>query len=543
MLFYPLEHILDADYLVENMDKKAIEEKLSEMNIDNARILLVSDDVETDKKSPYFEAGFSIEKISDEQKKAWLDFSKNPEIKLPELNPYFTTDFSLIKEDKRTSPKLIEEEKGTQLYAMSSQYFSHDPKARIAVNFSITPRTDSLKESISATILSYMNELAQAKVDFQSSVAGMEAGLSLIENGFSLRAEGYTQHLAQLMQDKMQQFSQFELNEKYLVQAKQRLIEALDGKRKANSLNQANEIFMNFSSYPYFEEDKQREMIDKITLKDIQSIREKLLSKATSVRALSVGNFTDNQVKNIISELEKTAKNNNSELAKYRYLDINQSTKKLNAIKFVPNEDNALSIAYMAKDYDELAGEVRAMLLKDIISRWYFDDLRTNKQLGYVVYATQAKVGKTSGIRFMVQSPNTSPKGIMQHNERFFAESLQKLTALSESEFDQFKESLLNKLERKPESLSQEFENFSFDYARGNQQFDRKEKLMQAVKNLTKNDILAFYQNAVIEQQGLVFISQALGTKTKAEDAISPQGFEKVENVEELQKAFEVKFY
>ena len=157
--------------------------------------------------------------------------------------------------------------------------------------------------------------------------------------------------------------------------------------------------------------------------------------------------------------------------------------------------------------------------------------------------ATQAKIGKTSGTRFMVQSPNTSPKGIMQHNERFFAESLQKLTALSESEFDQFKESLLNKLERKPESLSQEFENFSFDYARGNQQFDRKEKLMQAVKNLTKNDILAFYQNAVIEQQGLVFISQALGTKVKVADAISPQGFEKVENVEELQKAFEVQFY
>ena len=183
------------------------------------------------------------------------------------------------------------------------------------------------------------------------------------------------------------------------------------------------------------------------------------------------------------------------------------------------------------------------MLLKDIISRWYFDDLRTNKQLGYVVYATQAKIGKTSGIRFMVQSPNTSLKGIMQHNERFFAESLQKLSALSETEFNQFKESLLNKLERKPESLSQEFENFSFDYARGNQQFDRKEKLIQAVKNLMKNDILAFYQNAVIEQQGLVFISQALGTKVKAADAISPQGFEKVENVEELQKAFEVKFY
>lgn len=543
MLFYPLEHILDESYLVENMDKAAIEQKLDAMNINNARILLISEDAKTDKKSPYFEAGYRIEKISDAQKKAWLDFSKNPGIKLPALNPYFATDFSLIKEAKRETPKLIEEEKGTQIYAMPSQYFTTDPKARITLNFSIMPRTDNLKEGISATILGYMNELAQAKLDFQSSVAGMGTALALSENGLALRAEGYTQHLAQLMQDKITQFSQFELNEKYLVQAKQRLIEALDGKRKANSLNQANEIFSNFAGYPYFEEDKQREMIEKITLEDIKHIREKLLSQATAVRALSVGNLADEQVKALVLNIEQVIKNKNSELGKYRYLDINDSTRKLNAVKFVPNEDNALSIAYMAKGYDELAGEVRASLLRDIISRWYFDDLRTNKQLGYVVYATQAKIGKTSGIRFMVQSPNTSPKGIMQHNERFFAESLQKLTALSEKEFAQFKESLLNKLERKPESLSQEFDKFVYDYSRLNNQFDYQQKRIQAVKNLTKNDIVEFYNQIVMQQSGLVLVSQALGTKAKPEDAISLPKFEKVENVEKLQREFDVKYY
>ena len=39
----------------------------------------------------------------------------------------------------------------------------------------------------------------------------------------------------------------------------------------------------------------------------------------------------------------------------------------------------------MAKDYAEMDSYVRALFLKDVISRWYFDDLRTNKQLGYVV--------------------------------------------------------------------------------------------------------------------------------------------------------------
>lgn len=66
MLFYFLENILDVDYLVKNMDKKVIEEKLFEMNIDNVCILLVSDDVKIDKKLFYFEVGFFIEKISDE---------------------------------------------------------------------------------------------------------------------------------------------------------------------------------------------------------------------------------------------------------------------------------------------------------------------------------------------------------------------------------------------------------------------------------------------------------------------------------------------
>ena len=47
----------------------------------------------------------------------------------------------------------------------------------------------------------------------------------------------------------------------------------------------------------------------------------------------------------------------------------------------------------------------------------------------------------------------------------------------------------------------------------------------------------------MIEQKGLVFISQALGTKTKSDEAVQPAGFEKVESIQALQKGFEVKFY
>ena len=94
---------------------------------------------------------------------------------------------------------------------------------------------------------------------------------------------------------------------------------------------------------------------------------------------------------------------------------------------------NALIVMMMANGYEEFSGRARASLLRDMIGRWYFDDLRTNKQLGYVVYATDAHIGTTSGLRFMVQSPNSSPKAIMAHNERFFKETLTKLEDFNRS--------------------------------------------------------------------------------------------------------------
>ncbi|WP_150540059.1 pitrilysin [Actinobacillus vicugnae] len=544
MLHYPLEHILDSEFIVDRMDKAAIKAKLADMTLENSRILIIDEKAKTDKKSPYFEANYAIEKISTVQKTKWLDFSQNPALKLPELNPYFATDFSLIEaKPERKVPKALISNAGKAIYAMPSQYFANDPKAIVSISLSIMPKTDDLKTSISATLLGYMNSLAQTKLAFQTTVAGMQTEITAHPNGLSVEAAGYTQHLAKLVQDSLTQFKNFELTEAFLAQAKQRAFEALDSQRKESSLTQANQAITKFAHYPYFEEEKQRKVLNETTLADVQAMRQRLLEKSTGLAALSLGNLNDQQVESLVNEVKTIVKNSEIERGKARYLDVNNSNRKLNYVQTVPHEDNALSITYLAKGYDELAGSARANLLRDIIGRWYFDDLRTEKQLGYVVYATNTKLGKTAGMRFMVQSPNTTPEGIMQHNQRFFAESLTKLTALSESEFNQYRDSLLDKLQRKPESLNQEFAQFTFDFNRRNDLFNQRTKMIEAVKQLTKQDILEFYKHTVIEQQGFSFMSQALGSKTTAKDAVKLKGYENVESIEQIQKQFPVKYY
>ena len=54
---------------------------------------------------------------------------------------------------------------------------------------------------------------------------------------------------------------------------------------------------------------------------------------------------------------------------------------------------------------------------------------------------------------------------------------------------------------------------------------------------------LEFYQQAVINQSGFVFASQAIGVNEKINQPAEFNGFEKISNIEKLQSEFELKQY
>lgn len=544
MLSYPLENIFDQAYVADEMDVNEIKAKLDLMMLDNARIFIVDDKAPTNQKTPYFEAPYAIAKITAAQKSKWLDFSQNPTLKLPALNPYFTTEFTLNEVDtSREIPKLILKGKGTEIYAMPSKYFSDEAKARLRITMSISPRADNVKMDVTSVLLNVMNGLAHRQTAFQASVAGMSANLMTTADSIGIVADGYTQNLAKLLQDVVVNFSQFELTEKDLALAKQRYLENLDALEKDSAQRQAMQPAGNFARYPFFETAKKRQVLAEISLDDVKNLRERLLNKMTAVRILSLGNLSDTQLKILLKSLEKVVKNNNSHIEFGRYVDINQSQRKINYIKHIPHEDNALSVSYFSTGYGDIEGSVRASLLAAIISRWYFDDLRTDKQLGYVVSASRDRIGKTSGISFTVQSPIASTNEIMQHNQRFVTESFERLQKLSDTDFEKYRSNLIETMQHKPESLLREFGEYNGDFMHGNDNFDRKAQAIKLLKVLTKQDIVDFYRQTLVEQNGFVFASQAIGTNTRINQAADLAGFETIESIEALQKEFEIKHY
>lgn len=544
MIDYPLANIINQPYIAEKLDPQAVKAKLDLMNLDNARILLVSNSRKTELSTPYFGARYDIRKISQTERKNWLNFSGNPALNLPEPNPYFATDFALNPSDKtRLVPTNIKQQTGSQIYAMPSRYFSEEAKAKVMLEFGIARNNRQVNQLVGATLLNYMAELARQQMDFQASVAGLDADVSASEYGIVISAEGYTQHLAKLFQDYLQQFSRFELTETAFKQAKERYTDVLDAELKANAQRQSFSALANFANYPHYDLDQRRVALEKITLTDLQNLRQQLLSRHTSTRLLAVGNLSDQQLNELFSQAESVITNQNSALHFGQYLDVAKQPRKLNYIKSIPHQDNALTIAYFPAGYTETDSNARAMLLGNLLANWYFDDLRTDKQLGYSVHARAERIGKTAGISLSVQSPTASPSTIMAHNERFIQESLTRLNALSDSDFEKYRQSLLEILAQKPESLSAEFAEHRTDFLRGNANFDRKAQIIAQLKQLTKAELLDFYRNTFVAQNGLVFLSQAIGTKTDINQPAKPTGFELIESIEQIQQTFDVKNY
>lgn len=543
MLHYPLQHVLDVAFIAEGFDAKDATAKLDAMTPSTVTLTEISDTLSPKLRTPHFNAPYSVRKITAAERVRWQDWQNLPAISLPEKNPYFATDFSNNNAGiTRDKPKLLTEGPGLQVYNMPSALFPNDPHVHFRAVFNIYPPASDLKSTISASILNYMLHLNQSKISFQAAVAGMGVDISPSRNSLMIESSGYAQHLPRLTEDYVREFAQMPLSQALLDQGRQRYFEALDAQKQAGSLAQAVHIFDRFETYPAYETEAEREAVAAITLADIENLRRRLLNEATSMRVISVGNFSDSQVEKLTDTLQQHIKHSNHSLHRSRYPEVGNVARKISHTVTVPHEDNALSVLYIPNGYTHRESSIRANLLRRIISQWYFDDLRTDKQLGYHVGIDTHTIGQRSGLRFSVQSANTLLSEIMHHNQRFFQETLTKLEKLSDADFEQHRNAMLERLERKHESLHQEADGYMRDFTGHHRQFNSRQKGIDTLKKLSKADIITYYRQAVIDDgKKFVFAAQALGRKASVSKSLSLPGFEQITSISQLQSEFEIK--
>eukprot|EP00928_Gymnodinium_smaydae_P021833 TRINITY_DN18548_c0_g1_i1.p1 TRINITY_DN18548_c0_g1~~TRINITY_DN18548_c0_g1_i1.p1 ORF type:complete len:1037 (+),score=242.92 TRINITY_DN18548_c0_g1_i1:244-3111(+) len=136
-------------------------------------------------------------------------------------------------------------------------------------------------------------------------------------------------------------------------------------------------------------------------------------------------------------------------------------------------------------------------LVDKVLSAKFFDVLRTQQQLGYIV---QLATNSTDIFSYLIALVQTEfpPDYARSRIDAFFDEHLDKFEEmLDEEEFESCKLGLLSELMMKPKNLHEEMGNYARAFQGRSFDFDRRNRIIQCVEKSTAADVKVFVRETL----------------------------------------------
>ena len=534
MIRVPVEHTLDAVNIADRYDAKAVKERLAMMTPQNARIWYISPKEPHNKTAYFVDAPYQVDKISAQTFADWQKKAADIALSLPELNPYIPDDFSLIKSEKKYDhPELIVDESNLRVVYAPSRYFSSEPKADVSLILRNPKAMDSARNQVMFALNDYLAGLALDQLSNQASVGGISFSTNA-NNGLMVNANGYPQRLPQLFQALLEGYFSYTATEDQLEQAKSWYNQMMDSAEKGKAFEQAIMPAQMLSQVPYFSRDERRKILPSITLKEVLAYRDALKSGARP-EFMVIGNMTEAQATTLARDVQKQLGADGSEWCRNKDVVVD---KKQSVIfeKAGNSTDSALAAVFVPTGYDEYTSSAYSSLLGQIVQPWFYNQLRTEEQLGYAVFAFPMSVGRQWGMGFLLQSNDKQPSFLWERYKAFFPTAEAKLRTMKPEEFAQIQQAVITQMLQAPQTLGEEASKLSKDFDRGNMRFDSRDKIVAQIKLLTPQKLADFFHQAVVEPQGMAILSQISGSQNGKAEYVHPEGWKVWENVSALQQ-------
>ncbi|MCC3703752.1 pitrilysin [Rouxiella badensis] len=536
MVRVPVDHVLDSPYLADQFDPQAIDSRLDSLTPEKARFWIISPNEPHNKMAYFVDAPYEVDKVPAAEFTQWQQLEGQVSLSLPMLNPYIPENLDLVnKSNAPVKPALIVNKKGLHVLYMPSHDFSGEPKADITLAFRSEQSLNTAKKQVLYGLNDYLTGVAFDQLSYQASIGGIGFATSP-DNGLELNANGFTNHLPDLLSELVEEYPKVVPTPEQLEQAKSWYLERLASADKGKAFELALQPIQLISRLPYSEREVREKLVKSITLKEVVDYRKSLLDDA-ALEVLVVGNMTAPQVEKMVNNIEAKVKPRGTQFWRGSRIIIDRP-KKVNMQRVGTSTDSALAAVYVPVGYDEVRSMGYSALLGQIIQPWFYSQLRTQEQLGYAVFAFPMPVGKQWGISFLLQSNSKQPKYLYERYLAFYPQVEKRLRDMKDAEFNQYKQGLLNEMLQNPQTMTEEVGRFSEDFSRGNDKFTTRAKVIAVIQGLTQKQLADFYHQAVISQTGFTMLSQVSGNDSKVHEYAAPSGWKTYSTTSSLQKTF-----
>ncbi len=363
-------------------DRSIIEHALSFFTPKNLRLKVISKDVKTTQVCAFYEAEYSVEDIDDALIHSLESAKKIPELCLPPPNPYLASEYTLIlPETGFNVPNRLVDNGGYRFWFAQDQQF-HSPKGDIYISFDAAQFSDSLTSVAAKRIwLGALNDHLQAKY-YRAEIAGLHYRIYGHQAGFTLHTRGFTNQQTLLASQLLDAVLGFIPDERAFEHHKALQIQSLH-----NSLlnKPTNRLFSRLSVLIQRNTQAPVELLDVI---ENISYNEMLGCRSAAfehyfVEAFMHGNWASEEAKAFSTSLHSHCKNAGG-------APLSRAVSKLPVggtlyHEVLCNHDDSAVVLYLQAPSPSLTDTALCMVLEQMLAAPFFNSLRTEQQLGYIV--------------------------------------------------------------------------------------------------------------------------------------------------------------
>lgn len=255
-------------------------------------------------------------------------------------------------------------------------------------------------------------------------------------------------------------------------------------------------LSINLNHLIYSNQYEPKELIKAINNLKINDIRKYIntLFENTSLKSFYYGNLNIDYIPNhdFLTKLYFNDESNFSTITFPKSLHIKH-----------PNKDemnSAVIIYYPIGDFNPLIF-IKGMIIQMILEQPFFEEIRTNKQLGYLAYLG---LGNRSAKYFLVQKVQSKrkPDEIINHIDDF---NINIKKYIKEANLDEWKLSAKNHLEEKPTSNREIFEQILSEIEFKTFLFNRNKLVVNQLDNITKESLIEFVDKFINNENRCIY--------------------------------------
>ena len=493
---YPVREVLTAPYRFDDFDPVLERRFLSELTPDRVLVTVVAKGLPTDAATPFHETPYRLGPVPPETVARWRDPAPDDAFALPEPNPFVPDDLALIDAPAaEPRPVRIASRPGFDLWHRADVEFGQ-PRTNFYFAVRSPIASDSPRHAVLSGLLARMANDALDEFAYPAALAGQSYSLYRHRRGITARLSGWSDKQDLLLARVVATLRAPPLPARRFEAEKAeyaRRLRNVDERRPfRRAMSGVRELLLD----PDWSDDALLAALEAVELEDLREYVARFFERGEIV-ALAHGNVTAGTAKALGGVLERGLPGSMraERVSPGRVVRLEPGTRYARWLAS-DHEDHALAVYRQGRGRG-LPERATMALLAQATGNRFFHELRTEREMGYIVFATLLPVLDVPGLALVVQSPSNPPETLHRHVDSFLHRSGAALRDMPPAVFERHRAAVESALMEAETRLDQRTERYWGGIDRGHYEFDRRERLLEAVRAVTRDEAVAAWRDLV----------------------------------------------